>query len=58
MPPLEAVVLSEYGGLDKLRLEQVPPLEIGAGEILIRSSAAGVQVLRYRRQARAMHRAI
>jgi len=39
---MEAVVLREYGGCDKLRLEAVPLPEIGAGEILIRNLAVGV----------------
>ena len=39
---MEAVVLREYGGFDKLRLEEVPLPEIGAGDILIRNRAVGV----------------
>jgi NADPH:quinone reductase-like Zn-dependent oxidoreductase len=39
---MQAVVLREYGGFDKLRLEEVPLPEIGAGEILIRNRAVGV----------------
>jgi NADPH:quinone reductase-like Zn-dependent oxidoreductase len=39
---MEAVVLSEYGGPDKLHLEQVPLPGVGAGEILIRNRAVGV----------------
>src|SRR5262249_23677071 len=43
-PPcaMQAVVLRDYGGVDKLRLEEVPLPEIGAGEILIQNRAVGV----------------
>ena len=39
---MQAVVLTEYGGFDKLRMEAVQLAEIGAGEILIRNRAVGV----------------
>jgi NADPH:quinone reductase-like Zn-dependent oxidoreductase len=39
---MEAIVLREYGGIDRLRLEDVPLPHIGANEILIRSQAVGV----------------
>ena len=39
---MKAVVLRQYGGFESLRLEEVPMPEIGAGEILIRNWAVGV----------------
>jgi NADPH:quinone reductase-like Zn-dependent oxidoreductase len=39
---MEAVVLRQYGGFERLRLEEVPLPEVGAGEILIRNRAVGV----------------
>jgi NADPH:quinone reductase-like Zn-dependent oxidoreductase len=39
---MEAMVLRQYGGFDQLRMEQVPLPEIGAGEILVRARAIGV----------------
>jgi NADPH:quinone reductase-like Zn-dependent oxidoreductase len=39
---MEAIVLREYGGLDKLRVEEVPPPEVERGEIVIKNRAVGV----------------
>jgi len=39
---MEAVVLRQYGGFERLRLEEVPLPEVGAGEILICNRAVGV----------------
>ena len=39
---MKAIVLAEYGGFDKLRMQEVQLPAIGAGEILIRNRAVGV----------------
>jgi NADPH:quinone reductase-like Zn-dependent oxidoreductase len=39
---MRAVVLRDYGGFDRLRLEETETPAIGAGEILIRNRAVGV----------------
>ena len=39
---MKAVVLRQYGGFESLRLEEVLLPEVGAGEILIRNRAVGV----------------
>lgn len=39
---MKAVVLAEYGGFDELRLQEVRLPDIGAGELLIRNRAVGV----------------
>src|SRR6185437_1491942 len=39
---MQAVVLRDYGGFDRLRLEETETPTIGAGEILIRNHAVGV----------------
>jgi NADPH:quinone reductase-like Zn-dependent oxidoreductase len=39
---MRAVVLRDYGGFDRLRLEETETPSVGAGEILIRNRAVGV----------------
>ena len=39
---MRAVVLRDYGGFDRLRLEEMEIPAVGAGEILIRNRAVGV----------------
>ena len=39
---MRAVVLRDYGGFDRLRLEETETPAVGAGEILIRNHAVGV----------------
>lgn len=42
---MRAVVIHEHGGRDKLLLEQVPTPEAGAGQILVRVKACGLNYL-------------
>jgi NADPH:quinone reductase-like Zn-dependent oxidoreductase len=39
---MQAVVLRDYGGFDRLRLEETETPTVGAGEILIRNAAVGI----------------
>jgi NADPH:quinone reductase-like Zn-dependent oxidoreductase len=39
---MRAVVLRDYGGFDRLRLEETETPAVGVGEILIRNRAVGV----------------
>jgi len=39
---MQAVVLRDYGGFDRLRLEETDTPTVGAGEILIRNAAVGI----------------
>jgi len=39
---MKAVLLTDYGGVDKLELRDVPEPSVGAGEVKVRTVAAGV----------------
>jgi NADPH:quinone reductase-like Zn-dependent oxidoreductase len=45
---MNAVVLHEYGGPDKLRYEQVPDPVAGKGEVLVRVTASSVNPIDYK----------
>ncbi len=45
---MKAIVLHEYGGPEKLKLEDVPDPVAGPGEVLVRVSAAGINPIDYK----------
>ena len=53
---MQAVVLRDYGGFDRLRLEETETPTVGAGEILIRNCSHRRQPLRYGRAPRRLRR--
>ena len=51
---VKAVVLREYGGPDKLKYEEWTDPAVGAGQVLVRVSAAGVNPIDYKLRSGAM----